>query len=122
MTTFFPDDNVSPRLNLNNTVTNKRTGKLPIDVGFRIAMIFQAVGIQAVENLRMKRTPKEQMTRNFIISEVNRVLQEYDMPIMNKEETLLFIFYMTKFMDMQQRKKKARLYEFMKDATKGFEK
>lgn len=117
----FNDDVLGPRLNLNNTIQNKR-GKLPIDVAERMFWIGNAMGVQAMENLRMKHTPKEQMTRNFITGEINRVLtEEYGMPPMNEHETMLFVFVMTKHIETEKRKKAMRMDAFMKDTIKRFE-
>ena len=113
-------DNIDPRINLNANIQNKR-GKLPIDVGERLMWIGHAMGCQAMEHLRIRQTPKDKLTREFTIAEVNRYLIEMEMPPMNANETMLFTFYMTKYMKIQQQKKTARMDSFMKDITRRFE-
>jgi len=83
--------------------------------------IGHAMGCQSMEHLRMRHTPKDKMTRAFTIAEVNRYLKEMEMPPMNAEETALFIFIMTKYVDIQRWKAGSRMDSFMRDAIKRFE-
>jgi hypothetical protein len=122
--TFIGDNNNNnpsdPRLNLNNNLQNKR-GKLPIDVGERLFWMGQAIGCASQEHIVIRHTPKERLTREFLIAETNRYLHDFGMPAMNANETALFIFYMTKHIQIQQRKKAARMDSFMKDVVRRFE-
>jgi hypothetical protein len=117
-TSFTGEGN--PRINLNAGMSNKR-GKLPIDVGERLFWMGQAMGCASQEHIQIRRTPKEKLTREFLIAETNRYLNDFGMPGMNVNETALFIFYMTKHMEIQKRKKIARMDSFMKDVVKRFE-
>jgi hypothetical protein len=129
MSTFIGDDqgggngkfhNINnPRINLNTNMQNKR-GKLPIDVGERLFWMGQAMGCASQEHIQIRHTPKEKLTREFLIHETNRYLTDFGMPTMNVNETALFIFYMTKYIEMQKRKKLARMDSFMKDVVRKF--